>query len=149
MLRSPALSKKNLLIAGSLIVLLANTAALTRGMVHIQQTRKNSPYVFLGKKFTGLREMLKNTTSVGYYTDKNLDDNLSARQFAQAQYTLAPIVLDLHNTDHEFIIFDCDNEAAAVAKMKEIPAVPIKRNNFGIILARNLKFTMPPAPVMP
>lgn len=147
--RSPALSKQNLLIAGSLIVLLVNTAALTREMAHIQQARQNSPYIFLGKKFSGLREMLKNTTSVGYYTDKNLDDNLSARQFAQAQYTMAPVVLDLHNTDHEFIIFDCDNEAAAAAKMKEIPAVPIKRNNFGIILARNLRFPLNQTPATP
>ena len=76
---------------------------------------------------------------MGYYTDKNMDNRADALQFAQAQYTLAPIILDFNHTDYEYILFDCSKEEIALEKMLQIGAVPIRKNQFGVILARNLK----------
>jgi hypothetical protein len=97
------------------------------------------PYIFMGIQFSGLKDILKNISHMGYYTDKDMDNRADALQFAQAQYTLAPIILDFNNTNYEYILFDCSKEEIAFKKMVETGAVPIRKNQFGIILARNLK----------
>jgi len=99
--------------------------------------RERFPYIFLGDRFRGIETFVGKAPYIGYYTNKNLDDNLSARQFAQAQLVLAPSILDLNNTEHEFIIFDCTTPQIALAKIKEIGAKPLKANPYGIILARH------------
>ncbi len=50
--------------------------------------------------------------------------------------TLAPTILELNNLDHEYILFDCSTDQVAADKIEEINALAIKRNKFGIILAR-------------
>ena len=82
--------------------------------------------------------MFKDVKYVGYYTDRNLEESPAAAKFAQAQYILVPAILDLNKTDHEFILFDCSREEIARRKIEEIKALPLKRNKFGIILARKL-----------
>jgi len=66
-----------------------------------------------------------------------MDNKKDAMQFAQAQYKLAPIILDLNNIDHKYIIFDCSNLNTAKEKIKELRLTPIRQNQFGIILTRN------------
>lgn len=101
------------------------------------QLRKRRPYVFLGVKFLGLKDFVGHVQYIGYYTDKDLDQNQNAMQFSQAQYVLAPVILDLNNLRHEFIVFDCTSPKAAMDKIKEIGAVPLRVNQFGVILAGN------------
>ena len=60
----------------------------------------------------------------------------NSAQFAQAQLVVAPLIMDLNNMEHEFILFDCTSDEKALAKIKEIGAVPVKRNRYGLILAR-------------
>lgn len=103
-------------------------------MVHIRQ---RAPYTFLGDRFRGLETLIGKAPIAGYYTDKNLDDKVNAMQLAQAQLILTPIILDLNNTGHEFVIFDCTSPAAALKKIKDIGAQPLKANRYGIILAHN------------
>ncbi len=86
----------------------------------------------------GLTDMLRGVEYVGYFTDKDLTDKTNAAQFSQAQYILAPVILDLNNTQRDFIIFDCTTPDVALEKIKEIDAVPLVKNKFGIILARKL-----------
>ena len=74
---------------------------------------------------------------VGYYTDKSLDVNQNAAEFAQAQYVLAPTILDLNNLNHEYILLDCSAEDIAFEKIKEIHAIPFKKR-LGLILAKRL-----------
>ena len=101
--------------------------------------RKLIPYTFLGFKFSGLSELFRDhkIDYVSYYTDKDLSVNQHLAQFSQAQYIVAPIILDLNNTKHEFILFDCTSEEKAFTKIKEIGAVALRKNKFGIILAHN------------
>ena len=120
-------------------LLIFNSVDLMKEQITMKKTREKVPYIFLGLKFSGLKEMLPGVERIGYYTDKNLDDNMDARQFAQAQYILAPIILDLNNTNHEYIIFDCSNEKIAIAKIKELGVIPLRGNRFGILLAKNPK----------
>ncbi len=103
----------------------------------MSRIRQRAQYTFLGDRFRGLELLINKAPYLGYMTDKNLDDNISARQFAQAQLVLAPTILDLNNVGHEFIIFDYTTPQAAVQKIKELKLQPLKANRHGIILARN------------
>lgn len=98
--------------------------------------RQHHPFVFYGFLFSGLDQFFARTPYVGYFTDKSFDDKAAAAQFAQAQYMLVPTVLDLNYQRHEWILMDCTSTETAMAKIKELGAVPVKKNKFGIILAR-------------
>ena len=116
-------------------IILLNTRQLGLQIIQHQQRKGN----FLGDQFRGLEDILKGQRIVGYYTDKNMDDTLSIAQFEQAQYILAPIILDLNHTDSPFVIFDCTSPQIALNKIKELGFNPVKANNTGIILTINPK----------
>ncbi len=119
------------------IVILINSIQLTQEIIKLNQVRKYHSYSYPGHQFLGISSFLENSQYIGYYTDKNLSDNLSARQFAQAQYILAPIILDLNYIHHRYILLDCTTEQKAWAKIKELNLIPYKISKSGIILAKN------------
>ena len=134
-----AFRPKHIFIALVSIILVLNAMQLGQELRRMKEIREKTPYIFIGVKFGGLKDILGNTSYIGYYTDKSMDNRVDALQFAQAQYTLAPIILDLNNTDHEYILFDCSQEQIAFEKIEEIGAIAIRKNQFGIILAKNPK----------
>ena len=87
-------------------------------------------------RFQGLQDFLKNTPYVGFYTDENLDDPSINRLFSHAQLILAPTLLDVGNLDHDLILFYSSSLENTLKKIKEINAVPLKINKFGVVLAR-------------
>ncbi len=119
------------------LLLAFNLFCSAQETVKMTQIRKRFPYTFLGDRFRGLEGFIGNAPYLGYATDKNLDDNKSAMQFAQAQLVLAPTILDLNNTGHEFIIFDYTTPQEAMKKIKELKLQALKANAYGIILVRN------------
>ena len=117
---------------------LANALILAADIFSVQKRREDSRiFYFAGMRFSGLKDFLKGADYIGYYTDKNLSKSEYAAQFSQAQYILAPVILDLNNTSHRFILFDCTTEKKAFEKIKEIGAVAVKKNPYGIVLAEN------------
>lgn len=103
----------------------------------VQLTDKSSvPLHSLGFQFLGLENVFMGLRTVGYYTDKDLDNPLAVAQFEQAQYMLAPTVLDLNHTQYRWVIFDCTNPKTALSMIQFLGFVPLKINH-GIILARN------------
>ena len=132
-----AFTGRNIFLILSFLILFTNSQSLKKDILSRQEIRQQIPYIFHGIKFSGLKEILGNTEYIGYYTDKDLDNTQDAMQFAQAQYVLAPTILDFNNTNHQFILFDCSSETVALNKIQEIKAIPIRKNQFGIILARN------------
>ena len=101
--------------------------------------RQRVPYYFYGSKFNGLNQFLKEVHFLGFYTDKDMADKNHAAQYAQAQYALAPLILDLDYSKHDYILFDCTSEDVAMKKIKEMKLLPLKRNQLGIILAKKIK----------
>ena len=95
------------------------------------------PPQFPGLKFAGLNTLLPKEQFIGYYTDKDLDDKANAAQFAQAQYVLAPLILQKGEKDFEYVLFDCTSPEAAHREIDALKFTAIKQNRFGIILARN------------
>ena len=96
--------------------------------------RTTIPLHSLGFQFMGLENVFKNIRTIGYYTDKNLEQPLAIAQFEQAQYMLAPTVLDLNHTQYHWVIFDCTSPQAAMDAIKRLGFTPLKINH-GIILA--------------
>ena len=84
----------------------------------------------------GLEKVFKDVRTVGYYTDKDLDSPLAIAQFEQAQYMLAPTILDLNHTEYHWIILDCTSPQVAMETIKRLGLTPLKTHN-GIILAFN------------
>ena len=135
-MRSPSKKIKILYAAFLSVLSLINVFILAKDIFSTQKRRENSQmFYFTGVRFSGLKDFLKDAGYVGYYTDKNLSKNEYAAQFSQAQYVLAPIILDLNNTAHRFILFDCTTEKKAFEKIEEIGAIPLKKNQYGIVLA--------------
>lgn len=94
------------------------------------------PLHSLAYQFAGLETVFKDIHTVGYYTDKDLNIPLAVAQYEQAQYMLAPTVLDLNHTQWHWIIFDCTSPQAAISAMKRLGVIPVKINH-GIVLAYN------------
>lgn len=138
-LKLPSFNRAALFLAAAGVVLAFNAYGAVKETAKLSKVRKRISYTFLGDRFAGLDRFIGQAPYVGYFTDKNLDDPNDSRpamQFAQAQLVMAPTVLDLNNTSHEFIIFDCTSPQAAIKKISEIGASPLKANQFGIILAQ-------------
>ena len=133
------LNLKYLFTVFTVFVILLNSVGLIRQVIKIREQRKLVPFYFSGFKFSGLEDIFQGVSYAGYYTDKDLLVKQNAAEFSQAQYILAPTILTLNNTDQELILFNCSSEKAAFDKIKEIHAVPLKKNAFGIILAGKAK----------
>lgn len=93
------------------------------------------PIGFSGLKFSGLSDILDKETAIGYVSDLDLKEAGPLAEYEQAQYMLAPVVLDITNPAHKFMIINPSNDAAALDKLKEFNARPLLRNQFGVILA--------------
>jgi len=128
---------RTLFLAIAILLLAFNLQTLFNKLQDMRKVRQKIPFLFMGYKFSGLKDILADTQIMGYYTDKDLDAKGPALQFAQAQYILAPVILDLNNIDHEFILFDCSRPEIAQDKIKEFGMIPLRKNQFDIILAKN------------
>jgi len=109
--------------------------AYAKGLAQLQD-RTTIPLHSLGFQFMGLENVFKGVHTVGYFTDKDLDQPLAIAQFEQAQYMLVPTVLDLNHTQYHWVIFDCTSPQVAMEAIKRLGLTPLKVNH-GIILAYN------------
>ncbi len=128
---------RSLFLAGAFLLGAWNAATVVREIRDTARRRAGLPYYFPGLKFSRLEEVLRGQRYVGYLTDKDLDEKFHAMQFSQAQYVLAPVILDLNDASHRYILFDFTSQDRAMARIAETGALPLMKNNFGIILALN------------
>ena len=123
------------LICLSLVAAFNLFTAYTQAITQFQD-RTTIPLHSLGFQFMGLESVFKDVRTVGYYTDKDLNNSLAIAQFEQAQYMLAPTVLDLNHTQYHWVIFDCTSPKKALDAIKGLEFTPLKIRN-GIIVAYN------------
>ena len=120
----------------SIIVLGINLFTACGGAITELADHTTIPLHSLGYQFIGLENVFKNIHTIGYYTDKDLDNPWAIAQFEQAQYMLVPTVLDLNHTQYHWVIFDCTTPNVALNEIQRMGLTPLKINN-GIILAFN------------
>lgn len=138
------LSVREKILGGlSVCLIVGNLIAFAGQLSRNTATRQERPYIFLGYKFLGLQEILVGHERIGYLTDKDMDERVAAMEFAQAEYALAPVTLDLNNPAYEYILLNFSHPAPALAKVKELGLVVWKQNQFGVILAKNPQFQNP------
>lgn len=120
-------------------ILLINIEPMFLEYKKVHDSRKLGPHNLVGYKFFGLEKYLSHEEFVGYYTNENMDDKEPQKMLAQAQYILAPTILDFGNFNHDYIILVCSSEAEAFRKMNEINAQPLLKNQYNVILAKRNK----------
>jgi hypothetical protein len=127
---------KKSFIGIALLIALAGTIQSITEISRLIKARQAAPFFFNGIKVAGLQTILKGQKYVGYYTDRNIDkDPRSIAEFSQFQLELAPVVLDSEDLNHPFIIINCASPANAAAKLTQLNAKALSRNNFGMIIA--------------
>jgi len=94
---------------------------------------------FLGHKFSGLTPFLENSQRIGYLTDLSLDDRIAAAEFAQAQYVLAPIILEFGNPNLKFVLVNGSSLNRSLQLVKDQQLQALKKNTFNILLTHNPK----------
>jgi len=109
--------------------------AYSQGIKQLQD-HTSVPLHSLGFQFMGLEQIFKDVHTVGYFTDKDLNNPLAIAQFEQAQYMLVPTVLDLNHTQYHWVIFDCTTPQVAMNEIHKLGFIPLKANH-GIVLALN------------
>src|SRR5882672_2790149 len=100
-----------------LVIFVLNGINLFTALSRAEALKKVIPFYFQGLKFSGLNDVFTDVRSVGYYTDRDLKKDEAAAQFSQAQYVIAPVVLDVNYADQDFILFDCTSEDVANKKI--------------------------------
>ncbi len=89
----------------------------------------------LGEPFAVFNPALKNVRIIGYFSDKNMDIPLALAQYQQAQFTLAPTILELNSLNHPIVIFDSTTPQKSIDLMKANGFKPIAATATGAFLA--------------
>jgi hypothetical protein len=133
-LKAFPLSTKTFLVIIALIITFGSVQAV-RELIKVTELRQQNPFVFAGEAFAGAKSIIKDEKHVSYITDKDLAADKNIAEFSQAQFSLAPVILDLNNPNHRFLIINCDSPQRAKAVLQYYKARPVRQNNLGVILA--------------
>lgn len=116
---------------------LANLPVLGEEIRRLHRYNQVLHHNIIGYQFQGLDSFLQGVEFISYFTDGNLQDSDRYKLFTQAQFMLAPAILDPDNLNHEYILFVCQNEAVAWRKIQQLNLLPLLRNDkHGIILTK-------------
>ncbi len=121
-----------------LIIVAINTFHLLKQALLFPKSTSRQFYLLLADAFKSFQQILSqyDIEFLGYYSDKDMEKNTNILIFSQAQYYLAPLVIESGNTDREYVLFDCSSPDVALKKINELGATPIIANSLGMILAK-------------
>lgn len=120
----------------ALSLLLCNILNLTRLYKKIAKLNETLPFTLPGREFNDFQQPLDGITKAGFLTDKDMSPEKNDGMFLKAQYALAPLVLELGNAQHTYLILDYQNYLSALEAMQRYDAVPLAMNSYGKILAQ-------------
>ena len=103
------------------------------------QTRLHSEdfsFVEHGWQFADFRDKLKGISTIGFLTNKDMSPEKNDGEFLQAQYILAPTVLELNNKTHSLQLMDYTDQIFVFYMLKELNAVVIHDNGFNKVLCK-------------
>ena len=98
--------------------------------------RKNEVILEPGSQFENFKKPLQGVKYVGYLTSKDTSEEDNDGAFLQAQYYLAPTIIELQNNSHQYQILDSENLLYIVYMMKTLKAVRITNNEYGQALIK-------------
>lgn len=125
-----------LLITATLIIILFNLIDRWYNLKNMMPMRAETKHQVLGQHFANFATLTKDIPKLSFFTDLDLSDGTNNAIFSQGQYLLAPTVLDTENMHHEYILLLCRNPQTTIHYIKQHNLQPLRRNRFGLILAR-------------
>jgi len=117
------------------LAVLIGAVNTVRELITLSEQRAARPYFFGGEQFAPIKPAIKNERAIGFMTDRDINKDTVSMRFTQAQFTLAPTILDLNNPEHRFLILDFEDRQKAFAAAKQANARPLKISPEGIIFA--------------
>ncbi|MCA9400637.1 MAG: hypothetical protein KC713_03350 [Candidatus Omnitrophica bacterium] len=88
-----------------------------------------------GFQFANFQEELKGVKRVGFLTNKNITREDNDGHYLQAQFILAPTILELNNNNHEFLILDYTHQYFVFYMIKTLNLKPIDDTGYMKVLA--------------
>jgi len=88
-----------------------------------------------GTQFIAFKERLKDIKQLGYLTNKDMSEENNDSSFLQAQYMLAPTILDLNNSNYPLNILDYPDPVHMIFKLRGLNARPARSSPYGQVLA--------------
>jgi hypothetical protein len=134
-MRFMLISRHHFFIGFIFLALCAGIINSVTDLAQMQAKRKTTPYFFGGDLFAPIKGANNNERFIGYLTDRNIDTDAVSMRFTQAQFTLAPTILDFNNPQHHFLLLDFQDPKQAIAKAQELNARPLKLSPQGILFA--------------
>lgn len=119
-----------------LAIAVNNTVVLWEELRRINGLKKAIAHQNIGYQFAGLEDVTKDVKYIGYFTDGDIKKKYYEKMLTQAQYRIAPTIIDYNNPNHEFMLLIYSNKALAQVKLREIGAEALLENQYGIIYAR-------------
>lgn len=101
----------------------------------VQSKRKTVKIIEPGTQFAFFVDFLKDAGDVGFMTNKDMSEEKNDGTFLQAQYMLAPTVLNLNEIHPKLNILDYTDPVWAVYTIKSLRARPLATSPYGQILA--------------
>lgn len=134
-LKYPLKKRDTILLITVIFLLLTGLIQTQKEIVFLHVIYKTNLSV-IGDHFALLKDILKDTPRIGYYTDKSIEDITVASLFGQAQYVLLPVLLELNALDHPFVIFDYKDTDYAIDNVLKLGMIPLMQNSSGTVLAK-------------
>jgi hypothetical protein len=103
---------------------------------HFMAKRNNLVTFEPGYQYGGLIPKLAGVKKIGFLTNKDVSPENGSEDFLQAQYILAPRILDLNNSNHEYNIFDYPESVYIFYMLKKLNAERITDNEYRKVLVR-------------
>lgn len=98
----------------------------------LKQSKRKQKYIEPGTQFANFEKILSKVAVVGYITDKEIGSREKIDEaFLQAQYYLAPSILDVNNKSLVFHILDSTNVEFIKKVVVELKAARITNNEYG------------------
>ncbi|MBF0595594.1 MAG: hypothetical protein HQL22_11610 [Candidatus Omnitrophica bacterium] len=129
------LSRRNFMLAIIAAAVLYGTGCGLIELCSMYAQRQTHPFFFEGDLFAGVKGATGGEKYLGYMTDRDINIDKIAMRFTQAQFALAPVILDFNNSNHRLLILDFQDLKQAVALAQKLQLKLLKRSPQGLLFA--------------
>ncbi len=123
------------LIAVTSLAMIGLTSFYLLANYMVKSRQPDTPIYEPGTQFATFKEKLKDVNAIGYLTNKDMSEEKNDGTFLQAQYMLAPTVLELNETHPNLNILDYTSPVYTVFTMRSLRSKPIASSPYGPVLA--------------
>ena len=130
----PRITKHTLILFLAGAIVASNIFHLT---VMIYRNYWNEPlHLEPGSQFARFKPYLQHTPKIGYITDKGTSRETNDGTFLQAQYFLAPTIIERNAIHHPFIMIDSTNKPYILRMVTILNAKGVAHNPYGQALLK-------------